>query len=146
MTTTECCRKPAPRPGGWRSILAAVPAAALALLPKVTCPACWPAYASVFTALGLGFLLDVRWLFPATAAFLMLSVALLAVRARRRSDYVPFFVSVAASAIVLGGKFGLGLDSATYAGLPLLIGASVWRTWPRRAAWRSDCAATSLPR
>ena len=121
------------RSSGSRSSLATLPGIAFALLPKVTCPACWPAYASLFASLGLGFLLDARALFPATAAFLVIAVAALGFRARRRRNFGPFFVGLGASAIVLGGKFGFGIDSAMYAGLPLLIGASIWNTWPRRA-------------
>jgi len=29
--------------GGWREMLAVLPAIGVALLPKLTCPACWPA-------------------------------------------------------------------------------------------------------
>ena len=125
---------PAPSARGWRSSIATLPGIAFAFLPKVACPACWPAYASVFTSLGLGFLLDGRWLFPATAGFLAIAVAALGYRARRRRGFGPFFVGLGASAIVLGGKFGFGIGAAMYAGLPLLIGASIWNTWPRRAA------------
>jgi mercuric ion transport protein len=131
MTATSPRTPPA---RSWRSSLAALPGVGLALLPKVTCPACWPAYASLFTSLGLGFLLDARWLFPATAAFLGVAVAVLGLGARRRRGFGPFLVGLAASAVVLGGKFGLGIDAATFAGLPLLVGASIWNGWPRRAA------------
>ncbi len=48
----------------WSS-LAAIPAAFLSLLAAVTCPACLGAYASLFSALGLGFL--VRNTVPRTA-------------------------------------------------------------------------------
>jgi hypothetical protein len=123
-----------PTARGRRSSFATLPGIALAFLPKVTCPACWAAYASVFTSPGLGFLLDVRWLFPTTAVFLLIAVAAPGFRARRRRDLGPFVVGLGASAIVLGGKFGFGIDSAMYAGLPLLVGASVWNTWPRRAS------------
>jgi mercuric ion transport protein len=135
---------PAPRPSdrGWRSSLATAPGMALALLPKVACPACWPAYASVFTSLGLGFLLDVRWLFPATSVFLLIAVASLGFRARQRRGLGPFAVGLGASAIILCGKYGLGADSALYAGVPLLIGASIWNTWPRQAS--RDCPTCSL--
>lgn len=124
---------------GWRAGFATVPGVALALLPKITCPACWPAYASLFTSLGLGFLLDARWLFPTTAAFLGVAVASLGRRARRRRGFGPFFLGLAASAVVLGGKFGLGIGAATYVGLPLLVAASLWNGWPRRA--RPACPA-----
>ncbi len=139
-------RGPSARGRGWRSTLATAPGIALALLPKVTCPACWPAYASLFTSLGLGFLLDVRWLFPATAAFLLVAVGALGFRARRRRGFGPFFLGLGASTIVLGGKFGLGIGAAMYAGLPLLIGASIWNGWPRRAAPAClDCRGSALP-
>ena len=39
----------------WGRIGAATPAIASALLPKLTCPACWPAYAGLLSTLGLGF-------------------------------------------------------------------------------------------
>ena len=38
-----------------KSAIAAAPGVAIALLPKVFCPACWPAYAAALSALGLGF-------------------------------------------------------------------------------------------
>jgi len=129
----------------WRSSLATLPGIAFGLLPKVTCPACWPAYASVFTSLGLGFLLDVRWLFPATTAFLIMAVAALGFRARRRRGFGPLLVGVGAAAIVLGGKFALGIDSAMYAGLPLLVGASIWNTWPGISKKHYGCTQECVP-
>lgn len=119
---------------GWRSSLATLPGIGIAFLPKVACPACWPAYAGVLTSLGLGFLLDVRWLFPLTALFLLIAVLALAFRARRRRGFGPFLVGFGASTIVLGGKFRFESDLAMYAGLAMLVAASIWNTWPRRAA------------
>ncbi|KAF0218625.1 MAG: putative Thioredoxin [Geobacteraceae bacterium] len=40
---------------GWRGMAAMLPGIGLAFLPKLACPACWPAYAGVFSSLGLGF-------------------------------------------------------------------------------------------
>jgi len=118
---------------GWRSSLATLPGIGLAFLPKIACPACWPAYAVVLTSLGLGFLLDVRWLFPLTAVFLLIAVVALGFRARRRRGFGPFVVGLGASAIILVGKFRFESDPAMYAGLGLLVAASIWNTWPRRA-------------
>ena len=89
--------------------------------------------AGVLTSLGLGVLLDVRWLFHLTAVFLLLAVVALGLRAQRRRGFGPFFVGLCASAIVLGGKFGFESDVAMYAGLGLLVAASIWNTWPRHA-------------
>ena len=109
-----------------------LPGVGAAFLPKVACPACWPAYAGFLSSVGLGFLIDTTYLLPLTAAFLALAVGALAYRAKRRRGYLPFLVGVAAAAIVLVGKFTFESDPAMYAGLAILIGASVWNTWPRQ--------------
>lgn len=124
---------------GWRSSVATLPGIGLALLPKIACPACWPAYAGVLTSIGLGFLLDVRWLFPLTAVFLLIAVAALGFRARRRRGFGPFVVGLSASALVLGGKFGFGSTLAMYGGLGLLVAASIWNTRPRRGPTCPAC-------
>ena len=69
-----------------------------------------------------------------TAVFLAIAVGALAYRARRRRGYLPFALGVVAAAVVLIGKFTFESDPAMYAGLAILIGASLWNTWPRRAA------------
>lgn len=118
--------------GGWRLGLAALPGIGAALLPKVACPACWPAYAGFASAVGAGFLLDTRYLLPLTAVFLAVAVAALAFRAPRRRGYGPFAVGLVAAAAVLAGKFVAESDAATYSGLALLVAASLWNGWPRR--------------
>lgn len=123
----------------WRSSLGVLPGVGFALLPKIACPACWPAYAGVLTSLGLGFLMDVRWLLPLTAVFLLIAVAALGFRAGQRRGYGPLVLGLCASTIVLAGKFGFESDAAMYAGLGLLVAASIWNTWPRRAT--SSCPA-----
>ncbi len=126
-------RAPATKPpSGWRSSLGVLPGIGFALLPKVACPACWPAYAGVLTSVGLGFLMDVRWLLPLTAVVLLAAVVALGFRARQRRGFGPLFVGLGASPIVLVGKFALESDGAMYAGLGLLVAASIWNTWPRR--------------
>ena len=128
--------------GGWRSGLAVLPGIGAALLPKVACPACWPAYAGLLTSLGLGFLLDGAWLLPLTAAFLMVAVGALAFRARGRRGYRPFGLGVIASGLVLLGKFAFESDAAMFGGIGLLVGASLWNSWPRR---RAACPACVTP-
>jgi mercuric ion transport protein len=120
------------RPPKLRTGLAIVPAIGAALLPKVTCPACWPAYAGFLSALGLSFLMETRWLLPLTAVFLGLAVGALAFRAGRRRGYAPFAVGVGAAALVLVGKFSFDCDGAMYVGLVGLVAASLWNSWPRQ--------------
>lgn len=113
---------------------AVLPGVGISLLPKLTCPLCWPAYAGLLTALGLGFLVSERYLFGVTAVFLSVSVFALAFRARSRRGYGPAVAGLLAAAMALGGKFYFESMAAMYAGLGLLIAASLWNSWPRRPA------------
>jgi hypothetical protein len=110
-----------------------LPAVGLALLPKLTCAACWPAYAALLSSLGIGFVDYTPYLLPLTATFLVLTVAMLAYRAANRRGYAPFVLGIVASAVVLVGKFVLDSDLALYGGITLLVGASLWNAWPQRA-------------
>ena len=116
----------------WKLNLAMLPGIGAAFLPKVACPACWPAYAGFLSSVGLGFLLDTTYLLPLTAVFLAIAVCALGYRAKRRRGYLPFALGLVAAAVVLVGKFTFESDPAMYAGLAILIGASVWNSWPRR--------------
>src|SRR5262245_11422434 len=70
----------------WKQTLVA-PGVGVALLPKLVCPLCWPAYAGLLSSLGLGFLVSTVYLLPLTAAFLALAVGSLAFRASRRHGF-----------------------------------------------------------
>lgn len=124
---------------GWKSSLATVPGIALAFLPKLACPACWPAYAGLLSSLGLGFLVETKYLLPMTVVFLILALGALAFRARTRRGYGPFIAGVVAAIVVLVGKFQFDSDTAMYGGIGLLVAASVWNAWPRRK--ESGCPA-----
>src|SRR5216683_1611075 len=89
----------------WKRAVAVLPGVGVSLLPKLTCPMCWPAYAGLLTTLGLGFLISERYLFGVTAAFLLVSVGALAFRARERRGYGPSALGFAGTAVVLFGKF-----------------------------------------
>lgn len=118
----------------WRHATALVPGVGVSLLPKLTCPLCWPAYAGILSALGLGFLINSRNLLVMTALFLTLGVAGLAFRARQRRGYGPALVGIAASATILVGKFYLESPTAMYVGVGFFIAASLWNSWPAKPA------------
>lgn len=124
------------RSRGWKSSAAALPGIAFSFLPKLVCPACWPAYAGLLSSLGLGFLLKRDYLLPLTAAFLTIAVAALGFRARTRRGYGPFALGLAAAIAVLAGKFALGSNPAMYGGIAALVGASAWNAWPLRTSDR----------
>jgi hypothetical protein len=87
----------------------------------------------VLSSLGLGFLVSTTYLLPVTVAFLAVAVGALAFRAPSRRGLRPFWVGVIAAGSVLAGKFWLDSERITYAGVGLLVVASVWNVIPRRA-------------
>jgi len=131
-----------PTKAGWLSSLATLPGIGATLLPVGLCPACWPAYAGVLSALGLGFLLRTTYLLPVTALFLLVALGALAFRAGLRRRYGPFILGLIASATVLIGKFIFVSDTAMYGGIVLLVAASIWNAWPGKSAKiRGACPA-----
>src|SRR5215470_16010010 len=104
----------------WRRSVALFPGIGVALMPKLICPLCWPAYAGLLSTVGLGFLIDSRNLLIVTALFLIVAVAALAFRARQRRGYGPATAGLAASFFILFGKFYLESPATTYAALGVL--------------------------
>ncbi len=125
----------------WKRLAAAAPAFGVALLPKIACPACWPAYAGVLSSLGVAFLIDARYLFALTAAFLVVALVFLGVRATHRRGYGPLVLGLFASALLLIGKFYFESDPAMFSGVGLLMIASFWNSWPRELAASPECSA-----
>jgi len=126
---------------GWRGTGAILPSLGVALLPKIACPACWPAYAGILSSLGVSFLIDTRYLFVLTTAFLVAALVLLGFRARRRRGYPPLFAGAAASLLILTGKFYAENELVMFGGVGLLMLASIWNSWPRGAAADRSCPA-----
>ena len=125
--------------------LLALPGAGVSLLPKLMCPACWPAYAALLSSVGLGFLISTTYLLPLTVLFLAVAVGSLAFRCSSRHGLGPFVAGLGAAAMILVGKFYLESAPSTYAGVGLLVFASVWNTWPRRAAATVALCTACIP-
>lgn len=125
--------------GGWKAIPAAIPGIGAALLPNLTCPACWPAYAGLLSALGVGFVDYTPWLLPLTSGLMGVALLSLGYRARIRGDYRPFLVGIAGAAVLMIGRFVLESDGVTYAGVALFIGASAWNALRPRRKDGSTC-------
>jgi len=117
----------------WKRSVAMLPGIGVSLLPKLICPMCWPAYAGIVSALGLGFLISTKYLLPLTFIFLALTTAALGFRASQRRGYGPLLLGVIAAAMILAGKFYFDVTQPVYPGVGLLIAASIWNSWPRRA-------------
>ena len=119
------------RASSWLAIL---PTVVVAILPRLACPCQMPAYAGLLGSMGLAFLMDVIYLLPLTAVCLTLSVGGLAVGARRRNGFAPFWLGIAAALLLLVGKFTLDSNLAVSAAIGLILLASIWNTWPKRRA------------
>ena len=111
--------------GRWQATVASFPAIGTALLPKLTCPLCFPAYAALLSALGLEFFDYTPYLLPLTMAFLAVALGALAIQARRTGYWTALFLGVAAAAVVLLGKFAFELDWLDTVGVGLLIVAII---------------------
>jgi len=111
------------RPAGtrWKAMVASFPAIGTALLPKLACPLCFPAYAAVLSALGLEFVDYTPYLLPLMAAFLVVAIVVLALQTRRTGNVSPLLLGIAASIVVLIGKFSLEIDWLTTVGIVLLV-------------------------
>jgi hypothetical protein len=127
--------------GRWIGFGTLLPAVAAALLPKLTCPACWPAYAALLGALGIGFVNYTPYLLPATGLFVAFALGVLAYGAKARRGYGPLWLGMAGGVGILVGKFWFESDPALFAGIGLLAGASLWNAWPRGPG--GACAACS---
>ncbi len=117
----------------WKETALAVPSVGVAMLPKVICPVCSPAYAAVLSSLGLGFLVSTTYLLPVTVAFLAVAVGALAFRASSRRGLRRFWIGMIAASSVVAGKFWFDSVKMTYTGVGLLVLASVWNVIPPRA-------------
>lgn len=88
------------------------------------------------SSLGLGFLLNTKYLFPLTIFLLLVTLAALGYHAKRRRGYAPLAAGVLASAGLLAGKFALDSWALTYGSAAVLVAASIWNAWPRRKVWK----------
>jgi mercuric ion transport protein len=127
----------------WKIASVWLPAVGVAALPKLICPACWPAYAALAGALGMPFLLETHFLLPITLIALVLVLALLTWRAPKRRGYGPTLLGLAASVAITVAKFVFSNPLIVYIGASVLLIACVWNSWPRRGS--RSCLACETP-
>ncbi len=116
-----------------KKTLLAIPsilASLIAASPVLTCPACWPLYAGLLSALGIGFVNYTAYIFPVTIIMLVISLASFWWKAQERRGYAPLIVGIVASASLVAGKFYIYNNYLFYAGAAGLVIASIWNIWP----------------
>ncbi|VAX15912.1 hypothetical protein MNBD_NITROSPINAE02-1285 [hydrothermal vent metagenome] len=106
--------------------LAAVAPFGIAALVPFACPACWPAYIGLMASLGIGVTGVEKYLFPLTAALLLLALAPLFIKGKTTNNYNPFYLGAVAALITLVGMFAIIFEPLQYTGIVLLVAASIW--------------------
>lgn len=86
--------------------------------------------------MGLAYLLQTTYLLPLTAVALLLAVIALGFRAERRRGYGPLAAGIVAAVLVIVAKFAWESDGTIYGGIVLLVSASIWNSWPKKAESR----------
>jgi mercuric ion transport protein len=124
----------------WQLLAVSFPAIGTALLPKLFCPLCLPAYTALLSALGLGFVDYTPYLLPLTAIFLAFALGALLIHAHRSGRKAPLLTGLGAAAVVVFGKFFVDVDWMTYAGVGLLFIAIVM-TLRKKALPAAACPA-----
>lgn len=125
----------------WLASFAAVPAAAIAMVPASLCPACYPALAGLIGAVGLGAYGE-RLLAPLTAALLLVALGGLMFQGRRTGDYRSLAAGALGAAAMYAGQFVVGSALLKGLGIALLVGASIWNVIPRmKGSGGKNCPA-----
>jgi mercuric ion transport protein len=121
-------------------IIGALPAIGVAFLPKIACPICWPAYAALLSAVGLGFLIQGNNLLIVSMVFLGLALAVFGLRGRNRKNFMPFWLALVGVSFIIPGKFLWENMVMFYAGTVFLTVAVILDIWPlNKLASCQDC-------
>ncbi|MHC4858632.1 MAG: glutaredoxin domain-containing protein [Planctomycetota bacterium] len=84
----------------------------------------------VFSAMGVAFLLEPKWLLPLTTVFLIPALVVLGRDAGRNRFWKPFWLGVVSATGILAGKFLLESNAVMFGGMVLLVCASIWSVLP----------------
>ncbi|MCX6319181.1 MAG: SCO family protein [Bacteroidetes bacterium] len=111
------------------SMLNALVPIVVAFFPK--CPICWAVYMSAFGIGGLQSLPYSPWLKPVFIALMVINLVVLYIRGKRRKMYLPLYLSIAGSALVLL-RMQYDQPLFTYVGMALLLVSSLLNSFDFR--------------
>ena len=89
-------------------------------------------------------MMQTAYLLPLTVLALVLAVAALGFKARRRQGYGPFVVGVGAAFVLVVGKFVIDSNPAVYGAVAALVAASLWNSWPSKRTTGVPCAPQGM--
>lgn len=128
------------RKSGWIAAVGTLFAGAGALLPVLTCPACWPAYAGLLSALGLGFVNYTPYVEPLVLVLVSVTLISLLIGARQQRDMRPFVLGALGATVLLLGRSALSIELLTWVGFGGLITGSIWGGVGMRLKRKTRCA------
>ncbi|MCA9387728.1 MAG: MerC domain-containing protein [Candidatus Andersenbacteria bacterium] len=106
----------------------------LVTLLAVICPACIPAYAAFFSAIGIGFLNDISVMRPLMAVLLLVAVVALAWDIKVHKSWIPLVFGVIGGVLVWLFRFYYFRPEWITAGVALLVFATTANYYKRRFA------------
>lgn len=115
-----------------KSFITILPSVFIALLPKLTCPLCWPAYTGLLSVFGISFTNYTPYLLPLMIIFLLTALFTLYYRAPLRYGYKPLYLGATSALVIILGKFIFHSNTILYIGITFLLVASIWNSWPRK--------------
>ncbi len=77
--------------------------------------------------------MQTAYLLPLTILAIVLAVAALGFRASRRRGHGPFVLGLVAAVGLVVGKFVVDSNLAVYGSIVVLVGSSVWNSWPKKS-------------
>jgi hypothetical protein len=104
----------------------------LSFFPK--CPFCWAAYMSIFSTLGLASIPYMPWLQPVMMLVFLVNIFTLFMIARKRKNYTSFALNATGAVFLMVSKLVTVSPLLTYAGLLMIIGASLWNLVSKKLA------------
>ncbi|PNU20505.1 hypothetical protein C2E25_07235 [Geothermobacter hydrogeniphilus] len=125
--------RPAVPRGRWNRPLGVAAALLGALLIKLSCPACWSAYAALLGSAGVAGLSSMPFFLPLTLLSLVAVLISLGWRAGTRQGFGPLLLGSVGATVIVLGNFAYPAGNVQNSGVALLIGASIWNSWPRKA-------------
>jgi len=100
-------------------------ASILAFIPIISCPLCWPVYASFLAYLGIGFFNFTPYFIPILFGFVTLSCVLMWRDHGSHKRFSPFILALAGGVLILIGKVVFLLNYLLYVGIICLLASTV---------------------
>jgi len=100
-------------------------ASILAFIPFISCPLCWPAYASFLAYLGIGFFNFTPYFIPILFGFVILSCILMWRDHGFHKRLSPFILSLIGGVLILIGKVVFSLNYFLYTGVICLLASII---------------------